>query len=109
MGRDYEPVVGQWYENLEENEVFHVLSVDPDEELIEIQYENGDVEEIDLDAWQEMDLDQVEEPEGWSGPEEEEEEEEFDLDEDEDDDEWDDDEDEDDDDFDEDFDEDERY
>jgi len=109
VGRDYEPVVGQWYENLEENEVFQVLSVDPDEELIEIQYENGDMEEIDLDAWQEMDLDQVEEPEGWSGADDEEEEDDdFDLDEDEeDDDEWDDDED--DDDFDEDFDEDERY
>ena len=44
MARDYDPVQGQWYEDLEENEIFRVLSVDPDEEIIEIQYENGDIE-----------------------------------------------------------------
>ena len=66
MGRDYEPVTGQWYEDLEEQETFLVLSVDPDEELVEIQYENGDIEEIDLDSWHELDLDKTQKPEGWS-------------------------------------------
>src|SRR6187402_156735 len=42
VGRDYDPVKGQWFEDLEENEIFQVVSVDPDEELVEIQYENGD-------------------------------------------------------------------
>ena len=50
MARDYDPVQGQWFEDLEENEIFRVLSVDPDEEIIEVQYENGDIEEIDLDT-----------------------------------------------------------
>ena len=94
MARDYDPVQGQWYEDLEENEIFRVLSVDPDEELIEIQYENGDIEEIDLDTWHELDLEQAEEPEGWASDEDEDEDEddldEDDWDEDEDDD-WDDD------------------
>jgi hypothetical protein len=98
VGRDYDPVQGQWYEDLEENEVFKVLSVDPDEELIELQYENGDIEEIDLDTWHELDLERAEEPEGWASDAEEEEEEEEDeddlWDEDEDDD-WDEDEDDD--------------
>jgi hypothetical protein len=65
VGRDYDPVPGQWYENLEEEESFHVLSVDPDQELVEIQYENGDTEEIDLDSWHELDLEKAEKPEGW--------------------------------------------
>ncbi len=89
MGRDYDPVQGKWYQDLEENEVFQVLSVDPDEELIELQYENGDIEEIDLEHAQE--------PEGWSSDDdddkeevEEEDDDEDDWDEDEDDD-WDDD------------------
>ena len=43
MARDYDPVQGKWYEDLEENEVFKVLSVDPDQELVEVQYENGDI------------------------------------------------------------------
>jgi len=97
VGRDYDPVKGQWFEDLEENEIFLVLSVDPDQELVEIQYENGDIEEIDLDTWHELDLERTTEPEGWATDEagdEEEEDDEEDLD-DEDDDDWDDDEDDD--------------
>ena len=101
MARDYDPVQGQWYEDLEENEIFRVLSVDPDEEIIEIQYENGDIEEIDLDTWHELDLERAEELEGWASDEDDDEDEdeedadEDDWDEDEDDDDWDDDDDED--------------
>lgn len=100
MARDYDPVQGQWYEDLEENEIFRVLSVDPDEEIIEVQYENGDIEEIDLDTWHELDLEHAQEPEGWASDddedeEDEEEDDEEDWDEDEDDDDWDDDDDED--------------
>lgn len=97
VGRDYDPVQGKWYQDLEENEIFQVLSVDPDEEIIELQYENGDIEEIDLDTWHELDLEHAEEPEGWAADDddddEEEEEDEDDLDEDDDD--WDEDEDDD--------------
>lgn len=101
MGRDYDPVPGQWYEDLDEEEIFQVLSVDPDEEVIEIQYENGDIEEIDLDTWHELDLEKSEQPEGWSASEEDDEDEEdFDLDEEDEDDDWDEDEDDEDDDWD---------
>lgn len=98
MGRDYDPVKGQWFEDLEENEIFLVLSVDPDEEVIEIQYENGDIEEIDLDTWHELDLERAQEPEGWASTvDDDDEEEELDDDDDDDDDDWDDDDDDDDD------------
>ena len=105
MSREYEPAVGQWYENIDENESFRVLSVDEDAELVELEYLDGDIEEIDLETWHELDLDKIDEPEGWAGSaededeEEEEEEEKVDLDEtwdedDEDDEDWDEDEDE---------------
>jgi hypothetical protein len=97
VSRDLDPVPGQWYENLEEEESFQVLSVDEDSELIEIQYVDGDVEELDLESWAEMDLEKTAEPEGWSGSAtEEEDEEEEEEEEDEDDDDWDDDDDDDD-------------
>ena len=105
MAREYEPVAGQWYENIDENESFRVLSVDEDSELIEIEYLDGELEELDLDSWQELDLEKIEQPEGWSSSdkaeEEDEEDEELDEgwgedededDEDEDDDDWDEDE-----------------
>jgi len=96
MSRDHNPVPGKWYESLDDEEVFRVLSVDEDAELIELQYEDGDVEEIDYETWQELDLELTEQPEGWSDAEDDEDDEdELDDDDDEDDDDWDDDEDED--------------
>ena len=106
MSREYAPVVGKWYENREEEETFRVLSVDEDDELVEIEYLDGEIEELDLDTWHELDLEPTEEPEGWSDSDEDEDEDDDDFDdedEDEDDeDEDDDDDDDDDDDFDED-------
>jgi hypothetical protein len=103
VGRDYEPVKGQWYENAEEEETFRVLSVDEDAELVEIEYLDGDIEELDLDTWHELDLERIAEPEGWAAEnaseeeeddeeEEEEDDEDDDWDEDEDDEDWDEDE-----------------
>jgi hypothetical protein len=92
VGREYEPTVGQWYEDLENDETFQVLKVDEDREIVEIQHLDGDIEELDVDDWAELDLEMSEEPEGWSGSKSEK-----DEDDDEDDD-WDEDEDEDEDD-----------
>jgi hypothetical protein len=98
VGREYEPTVGQWYEDLENDETFQVLRVDEDREVVEIQHLDGDIEELDVDGWAELDLELSEEPEGWSGSRAEKE---ADDEEDEDeDDDWDDDDDEDDDDLD---------
>ena len=93
MSRDYEPVPGQWYENLEDEESFRVLTVDEDSELVEIEYLDGEIEEIDLETWHEMDLEQTDEPEGWSESDEEEDEEEEEEEEEDDEDDWDEDED----------------
>jgi hypothetical protein len=100
VSRDYEPVAGQWYQNVEEEEQFRVLSVDEDSELIEIEYLDGDIEELDVEGWHEMDLEKIDEPEGWSESEEEEDEDE--------DDDWDDDDEDDDEDWEEEEDDDER-
>ena len=108
MSRDYEPQAGQWYEDLDTEETFQVLSVDPDEEILRIQWPDREIQEIDLDQWNEMDLELSAPPEGWvddeddeSGDDDDEEDVEVDEDEDwdddEDDDDWDDDEDDDDD------------
>ena len=98
MSRDNPPVRGQWYENVEEEETFRVLSVDEDSELIEIEYLDGDIEEIDVETWHEMDLETRAEPEGWSDNDDEDEDidEEEEEEDEEDDDDWDDDDDDDD-------------
>jgi hypothetical protein len=107
VSRDYEPQAGQWYEDLDTEEAFQVLAVDPDEELIRIQWPDREVQEIDLDRWNEMDLELAAPPEGWVDDRVDEDDDdedddvelddEEDWDEDEDDDDWDDDDDDDDD------------
>ena len=100
MSRDYEPQAGQWYEDLDNEEAFQVLSVDPDEEIIRIQWPDREIREIDLDQWNEMDLELAVAPEGWVDDvvedDEDDDEDDWEDEEDEDDD-WDEDEDEDDD------------
>ena len=98
MSRDFDPVPGQWYEDLDRDEVFKVVSLDPDDMLVRIQWLDGEFEDLDLEAWNELDLEQAEEPEGWVDEDEDlDDEDEDDLDEDwddedEDDEDWDDDE-----------------
>lgn len=106
MSRDYEPEAGQWYEDLDREETFRVMSLDPDEGLVRLQWLDGEIEDLDLDEWNALDLELAQEPEGWVDDEVSDEEEEEEEDEDEDDwdeeddedDDWDDDEDYDDDD-----------
>ena len=76
-----------------------MLSVDPDEEIIRIQWPDREIQEIDLDQWNEMDLELAVPPEGWvddvdEDDDDEDDDDDFDED-DEDDDDWDDDEDDD--------------
>jgi len=100
VSRDYEPQAGQWYEDLDNEESFQVLAVDPDEEIIRIQWPDREIREIDLDQWNEMDLELAVAPEGWvddvaEDDEEEDEEDDWEDEEDDEDDDWDDDEDDD--------------
>ncbi len=102
MSRDYDPEPGQWYEDLDREEIFKVVSVDPDEEIVRIQWLDREIQEIDLDAWVEFDLELATEPEGWADEEADDDEEEEDdsEEEEEDEDDWDEDDDDEDEDYD---------
>ena len=63
MRDELDPIAGNWYRHLEKDEMFKVVGIDEDRDVIEIQYFDGDVEEIEADAWSEMDLDVAEPPE----------------------------------------------
>jgi hypothetical protein len=60
MSINFDPVVGNWYEDLDNGQRFEVIEIDEDREIIEIQYPNGDMEEIDLSEWYDLDLELVE-------------------------------------------------
>ena len=112
MSHDLDPIAGRWYRDLDKDQLFRVVSIDDDEDLIEIQHFDGEREEIDSGAWVEMDLDRAEAPEDWIPPAGDDDDDwrdrEESEDEDDDDDDWDEDDDEDDDDLDDDDDDDSR-
>lgn len=62
------PVVAQWYKHLDKGQPFQVVSIDEDEETVEIQHFDGDLEEVDLDSWYELEVETIEPPEDWTGP-----------------------------------------
>lgn len=61
MPMEQEPVVGAIYKDLD-GKSFEVLAFNEDDGVIDVQYVDGAVEEIDLDAWYEMDLVTVKTP-----------------------------------------------
>jgi hypothetical protein len=60
------PEVGTWYRGLD-GRTFEIVAVDEKDETIEIQHFDGTVEELDTDAWAELDAEPVDQPEDWSG------------------------------------------
>ena len=44
------PIVGNWYRDFNQ-QLFEVVALDDADNLIEIQYFNGDIDEMDYDAW----------------------------------------------------------
>ena len=65
---DVDPIIGNWYRNQETGNDFEVVALDEDAQTIEIQYFDGELEELDLDAWYELAIEAIEAPEDWSGP-----------------------------------------
>jgi hypothetical protein len=72
MPMEEEPVIGAMYED-EDGLAFEVVSFDEDEGIIEVQYEDGEVSEIDIDSWYELDLQKLK-SRAWKDDEEEEDE-----------------------------------
>lgn len=60
------PVIGNWYKTLS-GDTFEVVAMDADDGTVEIQYYDGTVGELELDAWDDISLGQVAAPEDWSG------------------------------------------
>lgn len=61
-----DPIPGEWYENIETGRVFRVITVDEVEATIEIQYQDGDIGELESSTWEELDLEGVDPPESWT-------------------------------------------
>jgi hypothetical protein len=63
-----DPVIEQWYKDVENNLTFKVVAIEESDDTIEVQYSNGDIGEYDTDSWYNSTFDFIEDPEDWSDP-----------------------------------------
>lgn len=68
MTTDADPVVGRWYEHTDKGYKFEVVGIDEDAGLVDIQFYDGNVDEIELADWYEQEIEISEAPEDWTGP-----------------------------------------
>ncbi len=62
------PIINQWYRHLDKGYQFQVVMVDEREGTVQVQHFDGDLEELDLDTWNDLEIEIIEPPEDWSGP-----------------------------------------
>ena len=68
MTTEADPLVGQWYQHLDKGQRFKVTALDESGGFIEIQYFDGDIEEISEETWYTSDIEPISIPEDWTGP-----------------------------------------
>jgi hypothetical protein len=68
MTTEADPLVGQWYQYLDKGQRFKVNALDESGGFIEIQYFDGDIEEITEETWYISDIEPISIPEDWTGP-----------------------------------------
>ncbi len=61
-----QPIEGNWYE-LPSGEIFTVVTVDEDEGMVEIQYDDATLEDVELDNWEDLGADPIAPPDEWAG------------------------------------------
>jgi len=61
------PQVGSWYRR-SDRRLFEVVATDADDATVEIQFFDGTIGELELEAWHQLVLEAIPAPEDWSGP-----------------------------------------
>lgn len=59
------PTIGQWYQDIAVNRLFEIIALDQYSATLEIQYEDGEIDELELDDWAQMTILQADPPEDW--------------------------------------------
>jgi len=64
---DAEMVIGGWYRRTN-GSLFEIVAIDDQARTVELQHFDGTIDEIDLEVWPTLWMEQVGPPEDWSGP-----------------------------------------
>jgi hypothetical protein len=67
MSNELDPLEDQWYSYNDKGQRFYVVAIDEEDSAVEVQHFDGDLEELTLDEWRELDIQLSEPPENWAG------------------------------------------
>jgi len=67
MTTEIDPIIQNWYFHKDKGQIFMIVAVDKDKELVEMQHFDGDIEETSFSNWYDMDIEIATAPENWSG------------------------------------------
>ncbi len=67
MINELDPRIDQWYAHLDKGQHFFVIDINEEKETVDIQHFDGDIEELSMDEWRDLQIELSEEPENWSG------------------------------------------
>ena len=67
MGR-LAPVIGQWYQNVEQGDLFEIVAIDEATSTLSIQYIDGEISELDTDSWYSQSMRSAAPPKDWTSP-----------------------------------------
>ena len=68
MATEVDPIEFSWYAIVDKGQRFMVEAVDMENRLIDVQYFDGELDELEFDEWYQLDLEPTEAPVNWSGP-----------------------------------------
>lgn len=67
MNNELDPRIDQWYTHFDKGQSFCVIDVDEEHNTVDIQHFDGDIEELSLEEWRDLNIELSEEPENWAG------------------------------------------
>lgn len=63
-----DPISGNWYCRLDKGQRFQVVAIDEKLQTVEVQDFDGNIDEYSCKNWYQLEIEQCEAPENWSGP-----------------------------------------
>lgn len=63
----YYPPVNSWYEDVSNSQLFEIVAIDEKSGTIEIQYQDGDIDEFDVETWGQLNIIKAQAPTDESG------------------------------------------
>jgi len=67
MARIIKPEIESWYESID-GTLFKIIAIDDSTGALEVQFFEGDIEELELDEWNQVLARPIAPPEDWTGP-----------------------------------------